>query len=89
MTKEELYQDLEELIYTVAKFKTHRNSKTFFRQMKQILEEYLSPPDKYRAGSNDIVRPNPNGKGPGYVVMTEGTSGRVDEVRKQTYENKQ
>lgn len=88
MTKEAFYQELESLILSVAKFKTHKNRKAFFGQVKQLIEDFTTPTDLYRAGSKDVIRPNPNGRGVGYVVMTEGNSARGDETRKQTQEMK-
>lgn len=88
MTKELFYQELESLVLSVAKFKTHKNRKVFFGQVKKLIEDFATPNDLYRAGSKDIVRPNPNGRGTGYVVMTEGDSARGDEIRKQTQEKK-
>lgn len=89
MTKEELYEQLEELISSVAKFKTHKNRKTFFGELKQKIEFFLNNPERpQRYTDAGITRPNPNGRGENFRVMTESMSGMGDKVREETIAKK-
>ncbi len=85
---EKLSDDISEKIMSVTKFKTHKQRKAFLgdiaNQIKTAVANNTIPKNvetaAVRKAESAITRPNPNGKGVGHAIMTEGMSSRGDDI---------
>lgn len=81
---DDLFEEVDAQILSIAKFKTHKLRKQFLGDLKTLIQNAILKNTTPRASetlrkqATEITHPNPN-KSIGFAIMTEGMSQRGDE----------